>query len=50
MCYPKFLIEQQNVQEIKRQALSLSRFNPMYRRSISTRKQEIFDKLKQQSN
>lgn len=50
MCYPKFLIEQQNSPETKRQALSTPTFTPMHRRCISTRKKEMFEKFKQQSN
>ncbi|CAF3509008.1 unnamed protein product [Rotaria sp. Silwood1] len=50
MCYPKFLIEQQNLPETKRQALTTSTFTPMYKRCIFTRKKDIFDKFKQQSN
>lgn len=50
MCYPKFLIEQQNSPERKRQALHASTFTPMYRRYISIRKKDVFEKFKQQSN
>ncbi len=50
MCYPKFLIEQQNLPERKRQASSLSTFTPMHRRCMSIRKKDVFDKFKQQSN
>jgi hypothetical protein len=38
MCYPKYLIQQKYLPQTKRQALN--------RRSISTRKKEIFDKFK----
>ncbi|CAF1136906.1 unnamed protein product [Rotaria sordida] len=50
MCYPKFLIEQQYLPETKRQALTTSKFTPMHRRCIFTRKKDVFEKLKQQSN
>ncbi|CAF3270019.1 unnamed protein product [Rotaria socialis] len=50
MCYPKFLIEQQNSPETKRQALTAPKFTPMHRRCISIRKKDVFEKFKQQSN
>jgi hypothetical protein len=42
MCYPKFLIEQQNLRKTKRQVLNFSTFTPMYRRRISIRKKTNF--------
>ena len=50
MCYPKFLIEQQQESEIKRQALSTPKFSPMHRRAMSVRKKDVFEQLKQKSN
>ena len=38
MCFPKFLIEQQNQRQVKRQATGTSTFTPMYRRTKSTKK------------
>ncbi len=49
MCYPKFLIEQQQ-NEVKRQALSTSTFSPMHRRTMALRKKDAFEQLKQKSN
>jgi hypothetical protein len=49
MCYPKFLIEQQQQQqasEVKRQALSAPTFSPMHRRAMSLRKKDVFEQLK----
>jgi hypothetical protein len=44
MCYPKFLIEQQNSSKPKRQALRTSTFTPMYQRCTTTRKKKEFFK------
>jgi hypothetical protein len=50
MCYPKFLIEQQQEEnEKKRQALSAPTFSPMHRRAMSLRKKDVFEQLKQKS-
>jgi hypothetical protein len=47
MCYPKFLIEQQQeANEVKRQALSAPTFSPMHRRPMSVRKKDAFEQLK----
>jgi hypothetical protein len=47
MCYPKFLIEQQQeASEVKRQALSAPTFSPMHRRAMSLRKKDVFEQLK----
>jgi hypothetical protein len=52
MCYPKFLIEQQQQHEyeIKRQALSTPTFSPMHRRAMSLRKKDAFEQLKQKTS
>jgi hypothetical protein len=51
MCYPKFLIEQQQKEnENKRQALSAPTFSPMHRRAMSVRKKDVFEQLKQKTN
>jgi hypothetical protein len=44
MCFPKFLVEQRNRPSTKRQALGISTFAPMYRRSKSTKKKPVADK------
>ncbi|UJR15486.1 hypothetical protein I4U23_002429 [Adineta vaga] len=49
MCYPKFLIEQQNVPNKKRQALDSATFTPMHRRCVTMKKKDVFDKFKQQT-
>jgi hypothetical protein len=46
MCYPKYLIEQEQDNEIKRQALSAPTFSPMHRRAMSLRKKDVFEQLK----
>ncbi|CAF1077351.1 unnamed protein product [Adineta ricciae] len=50
MCYPKFLVEQHNASVKKRQATDSSRFTPMHRCCITTKKKDVFDKFKQQTN
>ncbi|CAF0823397.1 unnamed protein product [Adineta steineri] len=50
MCYPKFLIEQQQENQNKRQALSTSTFSPMHRRAVTFRKKEVFEQFKQKSH
>jgi hypothetical protein len=51
MCYPKYLIEEEQDNQIKRQALSTSTFSPMHRRAMSLRKKkDVFEQLKQKSN
>lgn len=50
MCYPKFLIEQQQQEsECKRQALSTPMFSPMHRRAMSMRKKDVFEQFKQKN-
>lgn len=50
MCYPKFLIEQQQHEsEIKRQAMSAPTFSPMHRRAMTLRKKDAFEQLKQKT-
>ena len=46
MCYPKFLIEQQDRADSKRQAVSAPTFSPMHRRATSARKKDAFDQYK----
>lgn len=52
MCYPKFLIEQQQQEEneTKRQALNTSTFSPMHRRAMSLRRKDVYDHLKQKTS
>lgn len=50
MCYPKFLIEQQQHEsEMKRQALSAPTFSPMHRKAMTLRKKDAFEQLKQKT-
>ncbi|CAF4394838.1 unnamed protein product [Rotaria socialis] len=52
MCYPKFLIEQQQQQEneLKRQAMITPKFSPMHKRPMTSRKKEAFEQLKRNLN
>ncbi|UJR31367.1 hypothetical protein I4U23_018861 [Adineta vaga] len=55
MCYPKFLIEEQQQQyqeenETKRQALNTSTFSPMHRRAMSLRRKDVYEHLKQKTS
>jgi hypothetical protein len=51
MCYPKYLIEQEqdNNDDVKRQALSAPTFSPMHRRAMSVRKKDVFEHFKQKT-
>lgn len=51
MCYPKFLIEQEQREDRnpKRSALSTPTFSPMHRRLMSNKKKDPIDSLKQKS-
>lgn len=51
MCYPKYLIEQeqQHENESKRQAMSVPTFSPMHRRAMSIRKKDAYEQLKQKT-
>lgn len=48
MCYPKFLIEQEQGNG-KRAALTTPTFSPMHRRPMSARKKDAFEQLKHQT-
>ncbi|CAF0769105.1 unnamed protein product [Rotaria sordida] len=54
MCYPKFLIEQQQKEEneLKKCQILLNtpKFSPMHKRSMTSRKKDVFEQLKQKTN
>ncbi|CAF4593154.1 unnamed protein product [Rotaria sp. Silwood1] len=53
MCYPKFLIEQKQKEENelkKHQILNTPKFSPMHKRSMTLRKKDVYEQLKQKTN
>ena len=53
MCYPKFLIEQQQKEKNEAQrrvVISSPKFSPMHRKSMLSRKKDLFEQLKQKTN
>ena len=52
MCYPKFVIEQQQKEENEYscQFVNTSKFSPMHKKSMSLRKKDVFEQLKQKTH
>lgn len=48
MCYPKFIIEQQQVQN--EMTFQSSNFSPMHKKSMTSRKKDVYEQLKLKSN